>query len=358
MSALPFGLLHVTLAVARTGPNAANIVCASSKCSSDIDCSLNGKCDDTASCICDSGWTGNCCQHLRLAPVDYKVTGGGYRHSHTSTWGGNIIQNGSSYHMWIAEMAPKGSPSDPGAGSCGLTSWQTNSQITHVVSAAGPEGPYLRHEVAVGVWSHNPLVRRMSDGTLVMYHIGSGTGGSPHFCAGNGTSPCGEQSFDKCNPNPDGPASKDARQRTIAAAAQPPSTWSSSPCKLMMHTSRTTEGPWEPFFDATITPCAGNNPAPWVHPNGTVYVVFTEQNMGLWRAESWQGPYTLVTTGACGGGACRRCTRCAAQSCPIARRDDPWGRSVVSEHCEYCRLAPFVHAWSYVIALPDVLSAH
>jgi hypothetical protein len=33
-----------------------------------------------------------------------------------------------------------------------------------------------------------------------------------------------------------------------------------------------------------------------------VFIVFTEQGMGLWRADSWQGPYTLVTTGACGGG--------------------------------------------------------
>lgn len=24
--------------------------------------------------------------------------------------------------------------------------------------------------------------------------------------------------------------------------------------------------------------------------------------MGLWRADSWQGPYTFVTSGACGGG--------------------------------------------------------
>lgn len=72
----------------------------------------------------------------------------------------------------------------------------------------------------------------------------------------------------------------------------------------------------------------GNNPGPYQHPNGTVFIVFTEYDMGLFSAPSWQaccacrlcllwaipplipslhcfcpqGPYTLVTSGACGGG--------------------------------------------------------
>ncbi len=94
--------------------------------------------------------------------------------------------------MLIAEMAPKGNGSDAGAGSCGLTTWGTNSQITHV-SAARPEGPYARANIAVPMWSHNPLVRLMPDGTLVLYHIGSGSaGGLPPlagYCGQNATSP-------------------------------------------------------------------------------------------------------------------------------------------------------------------------
>ena len=39
-----------------------------------------------------------------------------------------------------------------------------------------------------------------------------------------------------------------------------------------------------------------------MHPNGTVYIIFTDAGMGLWRADTWRGPYTLVTSGACGGG--------------------------------------------------------
>lgn len=97
-------------------------------------------------------------------------------------------------------------------------------------------------------------------------------------------------------------------------------------CLLELHYAPGVGGPWVSYPNATITPCASNNPAPWVHPNGTIYVVFTDQNMcararravgsrfhcaahpahlrrrGMWRAEQWQGPYTLVTTGVTAAG--------------------------------------------------------
>ena len=92
--------------------------------------------------------------------------------------------------------------------STGLTTWSSNSQVTHVKSISGIAGPYVRQEVAVPVWSHNPLVRQMpgTGAPLVMYHIGTGSGKPPSdgYCALNATSPCGEQSFDQCGlpPNP------------------------------------------------------------------------------------------------------------------------------------------------------------
>lgn len=94
-------------------------------------------------------------------------------------------------------------------------------------------------------------------------------------------------------------------------------------CTLELHYAPGIGGPWVSYPNATITPCASNNPAPWVLPNGTIYVVFTDQNMcvsvrggghsnthrrslafdrGMWRAEQWQGPYTLVTTGVTAAG--------------------------------------------------------
>ena len=356
---------------------------ANGTCTTNIHCSLNGMCVSGA-CVCDAGWTGACCGQLNLAPVDYAATGGGYRHPNTSTWGGNIIRNASSgaYSMWIAEMKPK---SADGSGSCGLSTWASNSQITHVMSASALGGPYLRQEVAVYEWSHNPIVRQAPDGTLVMWHIGGG-GGSANstlpkgFCAANGTSPCGEQDFDKCGsaPNPcnatavpgyachpgtcmgaggscgptlaepllacDPKSWAGCITAAAAACAATPgcaafslsdawiglnhaklfsqgavttvngqwASWTALPvpaapaaagsCTLKMHTASSSAGPWTPYTEATITPCGGNNPGPWVHPNGTVFIVFTEQHMGLWRADTWRGPYTLVSTGACGGG--------------------------------------------------------
>ena len=302
-------------------------------------------------------------------------------------------------------MAPNGTGGDPGAGSCGLTTWGSNSQITHVTSATGPLGPYARQEVAVGVWSHNPLVR-LINGTYVMWHIGDGSGSKPSdgFCAANGTSPCGEQSFDQCGAAPciqvpgytcqAGYCSGDAAGgggvrgdcgadlaepalgacdsyaacAPLAAAAcavtpgcvsfglsqawgfgkaklfaagsgglTPNDQWSvwvqtghghstdmyarsrlegrwpaplprparaggAGGCTLDLHVSASVHGPWTPYRNVSINPCGGNNPAPWVHPNGTVYVVFTDYDMGLWSAPSWEGPFELVTTGACGGG--------------------------------------------------------
>ena len=178
------------------------------QCSSNLDCSLNGVCSSGGACACDAGWGGRCCGQFDFAPVDYAATGGGYQHAQTSTWGGNIIRNASTgrYHMWIAEMKPAGAD---GAGSCGLTTWALNSQITHV-SADAVGGPYAREEVAVSVWAHNPIVRQAPDGTYVLYHIGTGAASAnatppKGYCALNGTSPCGEQSFDHCGPPPASP---------------------------------------------------------------------------------------------------------------------------------------------------------
>jgi len=53
----------------------------------------------------------------------------------------------------------------------------------------------------------------------------------------------------------------------------------SAGCTLEMHYSTGVEGPWLFYPNATITPCGSNNPAPWVLPNGTIYIVFTDQNM-------------------------------------------------------------------------------
>jgi hypothetical protein len=60
-----------------------------------------------------------------------------------TTWGGSIVyvpgkSNSSNFHMYAAEML----------GSCGLTSWQSNSQVVHAVSSS-PLGPWKREGVTL-----------------------------------------------------------------------------------------------------------------------------------------------------------------------------------------------------------------
>ena len=171
----------------------------SDKCATDLDCSLNGECHAGA-CACHSGWRGPCCAQLDLLPVDYAAHGGGFMHPSISSWGGNIVADKGQYHMWLSEWAPGAD----GKGGCGLLTWVTNSQLTHVVSNS-LEGPYQRRENVVPPWASNPQTIRAPDGALVMFHTGfcdqpAGTGGSQSCqwsgrnrtaCAENGTTPCG-----------------------------------------------------------------------------------------------------------------------------------------------------------------------
>jgi hypothetical protein len=142
MARQSLGALTFALALAASSAVRITDVTCPAKCGSDLDCSLNGVCDTSSGvCQCGPSWTGECCTALNFNPAQLNASG--YRHPLTSTWGGNIIPqvlpNGSTlHHMWIAEMAPNGTAGDPGAGSCGLTTWGSNSQITHVTSATGP----------------------------------------------------------------------------------------------------------------------------------------------------------------------------------------------------------------------------
>ena len=57
-----------------------------------------------------------------------------------------------------------------------------------------------------------------------------------------------------------------------------------------IHTSKSLDGPWVPLANNTLGGC--NNPAPWVHPNGTIYIVCGGT---LKRSESISGPWETVT---------------------------------------------------------------
>ena len=259
---------------------------ASAGCATDLDCALNGKCTAGA-CVCAPAWRGPGCQTLALQPAPPTSD---LRLPNVSTWGMGTVHTHGAWHGFFAEMEE----------GCGLTAWETNSLIAHAV-APSPNGPWKRVGETSGVWSHNPATAVAPDGTLLLFHIGSGSGGtalkgSREYSAlcRDGTSPCGTHPTHHCNTTSDAAAPDAARTPGGDAEPQAPS--------INFFTAKDPAGPWKPFSAPYHGPPVGNNPAPWVHPNGTIYIVFNNGGMTMVRADDWRGPYTFVTHGACGGG--------------------------------------------------------
>ena len=246
------------------------------ECTSDLGCQLNGKCVEGV-CHCSDAWTGTNCSTLALLPTPKEA---GLNLPNDSTWGGNVLKGkDGKYHLYAAYME-KG---------CGLTGWVHDSKIVHAVSDT-KTGQYQLADTAIPAWSHNPAPIMAPDGTFVLYHIGQGIGtqygvcNADGDCCRNGTSPCG---FGHCT-------------APCNCADEPHN--ADFNLTLTVHYADTPEGPWKVWPVELPKGHAGNNPAPWVHPNGTMYLLSVSNDMSLMRADTWKGPYTSVTTGACGGG--------------------------------------------------------
>lgn len=193
---------------------------------------------------------------MRFKPVQ-PVQGYGMRPNLTS-WGGGAIFDGQRYHLYVSAMTNE----------CPLSTWRKNSRIEHAVADAA-EGPYVFQDVAVNTWSHNAAPVRLHDGSFAIFHIGNGDG--PAEGGENCTTP---GVFD---------SSANASFRTMAGSS--------------IHVSSSLAGPWQALSPNTLGGC--NNPAPWVHPNGTIYIVCGGT---LKRADDIHGPWTSVTTFTHAGG--------------------------------------------------------
>lgn len=64
-----------------------------------------------------------------------------------------------------------------------------------------------------------------------------------------------------------------------------------------IHVSKSLNGPWAPLAPNTLGGC--NNPAPWVHPNGTIYCLCKN---AVHRADEISGPWTVISTLSHSGG--------------------------------------------------------
>ena len=168
-----------------------------------------------------------------------------------TTWGGGAIFDGQKHHLFVSRMT----------NDCSLDHWRSNSRIDHAVSTTGAQGPYEFVDVAINTWAHNAAPITLPDGSYAIVHIGTGEGG-----------PDGGAN---CTPS----AARDSRRRVSqeSFARQKLHDRLEADAKIAaqpnggstIHVSKSLYGPWIPLQN-TLGSC--NNPAPWVHPNGTIYV--------------------------------------------------------------------------------------
>jgi len=280
-------------------------------CTNALDCSLNGDCLHGL-CHCVVPWHGVACETMRFKPAT-TLQGYGMQPNITS-WGGGVLFDGGKYHLYVCVMT----------NGCPLSAWRENSRIDHAV-ADDVMGPYVFKDVAVNTWSHNPAPVRLSDGTFALFHIGDGSsipnggrscgsgashGGGPEekrvfviSYAENWVVQARERFVDFVDANSvdfadwdiktldregkavEGPESIARHQFPISIVlirkVRPGST---------IHVSHSLDGPWTPLLPNTLGNC--NNPAPWVHANGTIFIVCRGI---LKRAEHVAGPWSMVT---------------------------------------------------------------
>jgi len=219
-----------------------------------LECSLNGE-KKGGACVCDKPWSGPECSTLNFKPVTFPQ-GYGMAPKLTS-WGGNAIEDPKTgkFHIFVSAMT----------NNCTLQTWGKNSRIEHGIADA-VTGPYKFVDVAIPTWSHNAAPIALKDGTFAIVHIGTGVGPV------DGGANCSHHG----DPSPGRPS------------AVPPPTAAEAPAAAgsTIHTATSLNGPWVPLVKNTLGGC--NNPAPWVHPNGTIYCLC---GGNVLRADSISGPW-------------------------------------------------------------------
>ena len=131
------------------------------KCATNFDCQLNGDCIQ-GKCTCLPAWKGDQCERLNLQPA---LPNSGLQLPTTSSWGGSILKGEKDdlYHMFAAIFEHN----------CGLSAWRPNSALGHATSRTA-EGPYSNMQIIKPHFAHEPVALRARDGTILIWHIGSG----------------------------------------------------------------------------------------------------------------------------------------------------------------------------------------
>lgn len=230
---------------------------ARASCTEDTDCSLNGACKASV-CACDAPWSGVTCGVLDVKPA---APGGAYGYGEkfaTTSWGGNVLQHGGKAHLYVTEIAGK---------RCGLDGWGNQSTVVHAVSDS-IGGPYKKVKTVIQHEAHNPQALTFDDAFYV-FHIGTGASTAP---------------VRDC----DNDSGAESVQPTIQAA----------PTGSSVHKALTPDGPFLPVKAVEVGSAAHhdgllhcNNPSPFRHKNGTLFLACT---WSIKRAERPEGPWTEV----------------------------------------------------------------
>ena len=272
---------------------------ATSTCTADVDCSLNGICLDDAGgntkCHCDPAWTGKRCQYLNFEPASRD---NGFRIEGTVTWGASILPDDRSEGgAWVAFAAKM-------VNGCGLNSWTTNSAVVVATSADDPAGPYIESGSTVSPpWAHNPQAIYIPPdesggrGTYVVYALGDGVPihGPVQNCTGM------EEAVATSTSSVIRPQLRSLRQRRTKESHNVTVTFK-------LHYSNTGPlGPWKTHmaeihdFPQEYDFPGNWNPAPILLSDGRVRIVVHTNYPEMWsgevivEADSWQGPYKPIT---------------------------------------------------------------
>eukprot|EP01084_Bolivina_argentea_P054655 100229_1 len=249
-------------------------------CSSDMDCSLNGKCNtNNGNCECRKGWKGIDCHILNLLLAN-KTSGYHYLNNtdnkNVSSWGGMAVycEIDNLWHMLASEMRYH----------CGINSWLGNSQIIHAISSK-PDGYYERKEIIWPLFSHEPDLIRGPNGEYIAYFTSCYYIGPPPVIAGyNGTCFC----FDGSTPN-------------TSTQCQPNNrNWNESLLTYMSYTIDITAGSslWsKPVLIPSTSPLIDTNMAGVILTNGTFMGLYRDDKNDechIVRADNWKDNTTYI----------------------------------------------------------------
>jgi len=197
-------------------------------------------------------------------------------------WDASVIKDNDGFYHMIASRWPRDISFHPG--------WMTNSEVIHAV-AAHAEGPYAFKSVVLpargpeywdGRSTHNPMLCKHGD-TYLIFHMGS-------------THPLGE--------SPRGVRFELTDPRCLVARSRK---------RIGLAVAKNLDGPWQRFDHPILETKPGTfysfltgNPAPVVHRDGSVLLVFKSRRylpdgthsrmmLGLARANHYLGPYEVVS---------------------------------------------------------------